>query len=101
MSNEKNNAQDYLKKIEMLEEKIADIEEEFKKKETLITEKTLEQQKNINSIKQDLYGVKKNNNKTKEHLLLELESSLDKHNRIQIRNDNYFKELINFLKKTV
>ena len=94
MSEEKNNSIDYLKKIEILEEKIEIIEENFKKNELLINEKTLKQQQNINSIKQDLYDVKKNNKKTKEHLLLELESSLDKHNQIQIRNDSYFKEFI-------
>ena len=99
MSDEKNNSLDYLKKIEMLEEKIANIEENFKKKELIINEKTIKQQQNINSIKQELYDVKKKNTKTKEHLLLELESSLDEHNRIQIRNDNYFKEVINFFEQ--
>lgn len=75
-------------------------------KETLdlnnLNEKLEKNSKEINSFKKELNSIKQINKKTKELLLLELESNLDKQKQIQINQDikvDSFKEIINLLKE--
>ena len=55
-------------------------------------------------LKNELDLIKDLNNKTKEFLLLEIESNLDKQNQVQIKQNkefNSFKEIIHLLKKEI
>ena len=49
-------------------------------------------------LNQELNTFKEIIDKTREYLLLELDSSLDKHKQIQIENENKYEELVVFLK---
>ncbi|WP_295593156.1 hypothetical protein, partial [uncultured Methanobrevibacter sp.] len=52
----------------------------------------------INYLNQEIIDFKEIISKTKEYLLLELESNLDKHKQIQLKNENKYEELIILLK---
>ena len=91
---------------------LVNLNEEFKihKKELFQLLETYNQKNNkldeyigeVNSLKNELNDVKEINNKTKDFLLLELESNLDKQKQIVFEQNskvNSFKEIINLLKE--
>ena len=89
LSNEINNHSEELKKTEdSFENKVLKIHQELEKYDV-----------KINSMMKNLSIFKENSDKTKEYLLLELESNLDKLNQIQKKYENKSFELISFLKE--
>lgn len=98
MSQQDSNLKNIINEIEKYKEELSNMLELSRIQENKLDEYNTE----LNSLKKELNSIKEINNKTKDFLLLELESNLDQQKQIQIKQDSKadsFKEIINLLKE--
>ena len=96
MTNEPDDIQNLFNILESHENKLDNLENVIKKDKLMINDLNSFSDE-INLLKNELKNIKEINNKTKEYLLLEIESSVDKQN--QFNQSNYFGDFVDFLKK--
>ena len=95
MTNEPDDIQNLFNILESHENKLDNLENVIKKDKLMINDLNSFSDE-INLLKNELKNIKEINNKTKEYLLLEIESSVDKQN--QFNQSNYFGDFVDFLK---
>ena len=84
--------------ISKFTEELGKLEKCFENQDDLINNKLEGYDTKINNLNKDFSNLNETINKLKEYLLLELESSLDKHKQIQLKNENKYDDLLVVLK---
>lgn len=87
-----------LVELEKFKDELKIIENNFKDFDSQIDYKLNKQNADIITLNNELNNYKEVINATKEYILLELESSLDKHNQIQIKSRTKYEDLLAFIK---
>ena len=88
MSNQNIGLNDFVEEIVKYKQELSNLEELLKAKDSTISNKVSSQEEQINNLQKELNLTKEINDKTKEYLLLEIQSILDKQNIAQDKQNN-------------